>query len=93
MPAQRSYEHFEVGQQLYAVLEAIEKPEALWAKPATALRGLPDGRGRGGCLPAGRGRRPRHTTAEFRRVESATRPRRRGRGRGLRGPRAAAAGL
>jgi len=28
-------EHFEVGQQLYAVLEAIKKPEALWAKLTT----------------------------------------------------------
>ena len=29
MTAQRSNEHFEVGQQLYAVLEAIKKPVAL----------------------------------------------------------------
>jgi hypothetical protein len=35
MTAQRSNEHFEVGQQLYAVLEAIKKPEALWDKLAT----------------------------------------------------------
>jgi hypothetical protein len=35
MPAQRSYEHFGAGQQPYAVLEAIKKPEALWAKLAT----------------------------------------------------------
>jgi hypothetical protein len=35
MTAQRSNEHFEVGQQLYAVLEAIKKPEGLWAKLTT----------------------------------------------------------
>jgi hypothetical protein len=29
MTSQRSYEHFEVGRQLYAVLEAIKKPEVL----------------------------------------------------------------
>jgi hypothetical protein len=35
MTAQRSHESAEVGQQLYAVLESIKKPEALWAKLAT----------------------------------------------------------
>jgi hypothetical protein len=62
------------------------------APAATALGGLPDGRGRAGCLPAGRGRRPHHPTAEFRRLEGAARPRRRNRGRGPRDPGTAAAG-
>jgi hypothetical protein len=35
MAPQRSYAHSEVGQQLYAVLESIKKPEALWDKLAT----------------------------------------------------------
>ena len=35
MTAQRSYDKFEVGQQLYALLESVKKPEALWAKLAT----------------------------------------------------------
>jgi hypothetical protein len=35
MTAQRSYENAEMGQQLYALLESIKKPEALWAKLAT----------------------------------------------------------
>jgi hypothetical protein len=35
MTAQRSNGHFEVGQQLYAVLEAIKEPEALWVKLTT----------------------------------------------------------
>ncbi len=35
MTAQRSYENAEVGQQLYAVLESVKTPEALWAKLAT----------------------------------------------------------
>jgi hypothetical protein len=35
MSSQRSYMQSEVGQQLYAVLESIKKPEALWDKLAT----------------------------------------------------------
>jgi hypothetical protein len=35
MTAQRSYENAEMGQQLYALLESIKQPEALWAKLAT----------------------------------------------------------
>jgi hypothetical protein len=35
MTAQRSHENTEMGQQLYALLESIKKPEALWAKLAT----------------------------------------------------------
>jgi hypothetical protein len=35
MTAQRSHESAEVGQQLYALLESIKKPEALWEKLAT----------------------------------------------------------
>jgi hypothetical protein len=35
MTAQRSHENAEVGQQLYAVLESIKNPEALWAKLAS----------------------------------------------------------
>jgi hypothetical protein len=35
MPPDRSYPHFELGQQVYPVLEQCRKPEALWAKLAT----------------------------------------------------------
>ena len=35
MTAQRFYDNIELGQQLYAVLEAVKKPEELWAKLAT----------------------------------------------------------
>src|SRR4029450_1622109 len=35
MAPQRSDAHSDVGQQLYAVLESIKKPEALWTKLAT----------------------------------------------------------
>jgi hypothetical protein len=35
MTVQRSYENAEVGQQLYAILEAVKKPEVLWDKLTT----------------------------------------------------------
>jgi hypothetical protein len=35
MTAQRSHDNVEFGQQLYAVLESVKKPEALWAKLVT----------------------------------------------------------
>jgi hypothetical protein len=35
MSPDRSYAHFELGQQVYAVLEQCRKPEALWAKLST----------------------------------------------------------
>jgi hypothetical protein len=35
MTARRSHQSPEFGQQLYAVLESVKKPEALWAKLAT----------------------------------------------------------
>ena len=35
MTSQRSYENAEVGQQLYAILEAVKKPEVLWDRLAT----------------------------------------------------------
>jgi hypothetical protein len=35
MTAERFHSNAEPGQQLYAVLESIKKPEALWAKLAT----------------------------------------------------------
>ena len=35
MTAQRSHDNTEMGQQLYALLESIKKPEALWEKLAT----------------------------------------------------------
>jgi hypothetical protein len=35
MTFRRSYEDAEASQQLYAVLEAVKKPEALWAKLAS----------------------------------------------------------
>jgi hypothetical protein len=35
MTTQRSFESVEVGQQLYAVLESVKKPQALWEKLAT----------------------------------------------------------
>src|SRR3954469_24805579 len=35
MTVQRSYENAEVGQQLYAILEAVKKPDVLWDKLTT----------------------------------------------------------
>jgi hypothetical protein len=35
MTAQRSYDNLAVGQQLYAILESVKKPQALWNKLAT----------------------------------------------------------
>ena len=35
MTAQRTHQSPEFGQQLYAVLESVKKPEALWEKLAT----------------------------------------------------------
>jgi hypothetical protein len=35
MTVQRSHSNAQVGQQLYAVVESVKKPEALWARLAT----------------------------------------------------------
>jgi hypothetical protein len=35
MTSQRSHSYPELGQQLYAVVESVKKPEALWARLAT----------------------------------------------------------
>jgi hypothetical protein len=35
MTSQRSYENAEVGQQLYAILESVKRPEVLWDKLTT----------------------------------------------------------